>query len=201
MFGTAEQVRSFLNGCITAGRAFKIHDRRKVNVNDLGPEIARHVDLGRRACTFCLKNNPVQDFGDAGCVTDLFLIGNHVLEKSHLLNFLKTALSQGLIRRLRRNQKQRSVIPVGGFYGRNEVCDTRTVLGNHHAEFACRPGIAIGHHPARAFVRAIPKRNPRFWKQIGNRHEGRADNPKRMLNPMPLQDFYEGFLGRHSHLG
>jgi hypothetical protein len=36
----------------------------------------------------------------------------------HLLDFLEAALPHGLVGRLRRDQQQRRVVPVGGFHRR-----------------------------------------------------------------------------------
>ncbi len=127
------------------------------------------------------------------------MIGNHILEKRHLLDLLKTALSDGLICGLRSYQQKRRVVPIGGFYGGDKVCDPRSILGNHHAHFTAGARVTIRHHPTGAFMGAVPKHNPSLGEKIRNWHKGGSDNSKSMFNSMHLQRFDKGFFGRHFH--
>ena len=146
-----------------------------------------------------LQDTAVQHLGHARRIAHFFLIGDHVGKQRHLLDFLKTTHPDGLVRRLRRHQQQGRVVPIGCLHGRDEIGDPRPVLGDHHAHLAAGAGIAIRHHPARAFMRAIPERDARLREQVRNRHEGRSDDAKGMFNAMHLQDFDKGLFGGHAH--
>ena len=132
-------------------------------------------------------------------IAHLFLIAHHVLEQRHLLHFLEAALADGAVGGLRRDQQQRRVVPVGGLHRRHEIGDARPVLGDHHAHLAARAGEAIGHHAARAFVGAVPEGDAGLGEQVGNRHEGRADDAESMLDAVHLQNLDEGLFGGHAH--
>jgi hypothetical protein len=93
-----------------------------------------------------LEDHAVQHLGHAGRVAHLFLVGDHVLEQLHLLDFLEAALADGLVGRLRRDQQQRRVVPVGGLHGGDEIGDAGAVLGDHHRHLAGGAGVAVGHH-------------------------------------------------------
>ena len=201
VLGVRKQFGRLGNGFLAACGAFEFDDCRQVNVDHLSPEIARHVDLGRSRGAFRLQDHAVQYFGHARRIADLFLIGDHVLEQFHLLDFLKAALTDGLVGRLRRDQQQRRVVPVGGFHRRHEVGDARAVLRHHHRHLARRAGKAVGHHAAVAFVGDVPELDARLREQVGNRHHCGTDDTERMFDPVHLQNFYKGFFSRHFHFG
>ena len=113
-----------------------------------------------------MQDHPVQRFGDTGRVAHLFLIGDHILEQRHLFDFLKAALTDGLVRRLRCDQQQRGVIPIGGLDRRHEIGDPRAVLRHHHRHLAGGAGEAVSHHAGIAFMRRIPEGDARARKQI-----------------------------------
>ncbi len=182
-----------------AGRPLEIDDRRQVDVDHLRPVIARHVDLRRRRKALRLGDDAVEHLRDARGIAHLFLVADHVAEQRHLLDFLEAALPDGLVRRLRRDQQHRRVIPVGGLDGGHEVRDARAVLRDAHRDLAGRARVAVAYVAAVALVRDVPERDPGFWKKIGDRHECRADDAKGMLDAVHLQDFHEGFFRRHFH--
>ena len=128
--------------------------------------------MRRRTLAFGLRDDPVQRFGHAGGIAHLFLIANHVLEQLHLFDFLEPALPDRLVGSLRGDQQKRRVVPVGGLDRRHKVGDAGAVLGNHHRHLAGSAGVAIGHHARIAFMCRVPERNPRFRKQVRNRHHG-----------------------------
>ena len=146
-----------------------------------------------------MQDYAVQRFGNTRWVANLFLIGDHVAEERHLLDLLKAALTDGLVRRLRGHQQQRSVVPIGGFYRRHEVGNPRPILRHHHRHAPRRAGETIGHHAGVALMRAVVKGNPSRREQIRNRHHGGTDDAKGSVDPVHLQGFDEGFLGGHFH--
>ena len=197
-FGLGEQTRSFRDRFGAAGGTLERHDLRKFDVDDLRPEIAGHVDLRGRGGALRLRDHAVQHFGDARGIAHLFLVADHVGEQRHLRHFLEAALANRLVGGLRRDEQQRRVVPIGGFYRGDEAGDAGTVLRDRHRHFAGRPRIAIGHHASVGFVGAVPESNAGFRKQIGNRHHRRADDAKRLIDAVHLQDLDEGLFGRHA---
>ncbi len=145
---------------------FKFDRLWQFDVDNLGPHVARDVQLGWCAQTFGLCNHACQNFCNPCRVTNFFLVGNHVFEQFHLFNFLETALTDCLVGRLWRDQQQRRVVPVCCFNRGDEVCDARTVLRDHHGHFAGCTCVAISHHAGGAFVGAIPERDPGCWEDI-----------------------------------
>ncbi len=200
-FGVAEHLSRLVERFVAARGTLKLHDGGQFNIDDLCPEIARHVDLRRGRSAFRLHDDAVQRLGDAGRIAHFFLIGDHVLEEGHLLNFLETALTDGFVRGLRRDQQQRRVVPVSGFDRRHEVGDAGAVLGDHHRHLAGGACVSVGHHASVTLMRRVPEGDPGLWEEIGDRHHGRADDPEGVLNAMHLQRFYESFFGRHFHRG
>ncbi len=91
------------------------------------------------------------------------------------------------------------MVPIRGFDGRDEVGDAGAVLGDHHRHLAGRAGVAVGHHPGVALMRAVPECDSGLWKEVRDRHHGRADDPERMLDAVHLQRFYESFFSGHFH--
>ena len=164
-----------------------------------GPEVARHVDLRRRRAAARLLDHPVQHLGDADRVAHLLLVADHVREEAHLRDLLEAALSDGPVRRLRRHQEQRRVVPVGGLDRRHEVGDARPVLGDAHRHLAGRPPVAVRHHPGVALVGAVPEGDAGARKEVRDRHERRADDAEGVLDAVPLQDLHEGLFGGHAH--
>jgi hypothetical protein len=81
----------------------------------------------------------------------------------------------------------------------DEIGDAGAVLSDHHSHLAGGARVAIGHHAARAFMRAVPESDARLWKEVRNRHEGRPDDAEGMGNAVHLQHFHKGFFGGHFH--
>ena len=177
-----------------------MHDRlRQLDVDDLGPEVARHVDLRRRRAAPRLLDHPVQHLGDPHRVAHLLLVADHVAEQRHLLDLLEAALADRPVRRLRRHQEERRVVPVRRLHRRHEVGDPRPVLRDRHRHPPGRPRVAVRHHPGVALVGAVPEGDARRREQVRDRHHRRADDPEGMGDPMPLQHLHEGLFRRHPH--
>ncbi len=155
-----EQLRSRRDSFTTTARTLEFDNLRKVDIDNLRPKVARHVDLRRRGSAFGLRDNPIQNFRHARRVTDFFLVAHHVLEKSHLRDFLESALSNGLIGSLWRHQQKWRVVPVGRFNGGHEVRDAWAVLCDGHGHFAGGARETVGAHTCVAFVGTIPKSDP-----------------------------------------
>ena len=201
VLGPRQQRRRFIQCGVTTGGALKLDDFRQLDVDHLRPEIARHVDLSGCRGPLGVQDHAIEHLGHAGRIAHLFLVGDHVLEQFHLLDFLETALPDGLVRGLRRDQQKRCVVPVCGLHRRHEVGDAGAILRNHHRHLAGGAGVAICHHATRSFMGAVPEGDPRFREDVGDRHEGRANDPERMFDTMHLEDFYECFFGGHFHGG
>ena len=80
-----------------------------------------------------------------------------------------------------------------------ESGDAGTVLGNRHRDLAGCTGVAVADQAAVGFMGNVPKLDAGFRKQVRDRHEGRADDTKAMLNAMHLQNFDESFFCGHLH--
>ncbi len=161
--------------------------------------IARHVDLCRSRVALRVHDDAVEDLGHTRRIPDFFLVAHHVLEQGHLFHFLETALPDRPVGRLRRDQQQRRMVPVGGLHRRHEIGDTGAVLGNHHRHLAGSARVAVGHHTAGTFMGAVPERDAGLGEKVRDRHEGRTDDPEGMGDAMHLKDFDEGFFGGHFH--
>ncbi len=132
-------------------------------------------------------------------IAHLFLVADHVAKQRHLLDFLEAALPDRLVRRLRRHQQHRRVIPVGGLDGGHEIRDARAILRNRHAHLAGRARIAVADEAAIGLVRNVPECDAGLGKQIGDRHERRTDDAEGVLDAVHLQHLHEGFFCRHLH--
>ena len=197
--GLRQQRGSAVDSVSIACRAANAHDLRQVNIDHLGPEVPRYVDLCRRRAAECLLDDPVQHFSDPRRVTHFFLVADHVFEQRHLLDFLEATLPDGLVRSLRGHQQQRGVVPVSGLDRGHEVGDTWAVLRNCHGHLARGAAVAVCRHPGVTLVRTVPEFDPGLREEIRNRHHGRANDPKGMLDAMHLEDFYKGLFSRHFH--
>ena len=200
-FASGEHFGGFRHGRLTALRQFEIDDGWQFDVDHLRPEVARYVDLRRARGAFGLHDHAVKRLGNPARVADLFLIGDTIGKKVHLFHFLEAALTDGLVRRLRRDQQHRGVIPIGRLHRRHEVRDAGAVLRDHHAHLAGGAGIAVGHHPAGGFMGAVPELDARIRENVGDRHHGGPDNAKGIVYAVHLEGFHEGFFSRHFHFG
>ena len=199
-FGIGQKFGCTGNGILAACRALKIDNRRQVDFNNLGPEVARDIDLGRRRSALGPHYHSIENLGHTGWVAYFFLIGNYVLEHGHLGNLLKTALSHGHVGGLGGYQQKRRVVPIGDFCRGNKIGDTRTVLANQHTHFPGSARKSVRHHAAAIFMAAIPERDTSCGKQVGNRHQRRTNNAKRIIDAMHLQDLDKSFFGCHFDL-
>ena len=162
-------------------------------------ERSRAASPDRRVRAAGLEDNAVQDLGDAGGVADLLLVADHVAEQGHLLHLLEAALPDGPVRRLRRHQEHRGVIPVGRLDRGDEARDAGAVLGDGHGHLARGPRVAVGHQAAVGLVRHVPEGDAGLREEVGDRHEGRSDDAEGVLDAVHLQHLHEGFLGGHPH--
>ncbi len=198
-FRSRQQLCRLRDGMGAAGRTLEFDDRRQVDVDHLRPVVARNVDLRRRRQALGFQDDAVENFRRARGVAHLFLVADHVAEQRHLLDFLEAALPDGLVRRLRRHQQHRRVIPVGGLDGGDEIGDARAILRNRHGHLAGRARIAVADEAAIGLVRNVPESDAGLGKQIGDRHERRTDDAEGVLDAVHLQHLHEGFFRRHLH--
>ena len=70
-----------------------------------------------------------------------------------------------------------------------------------HGDFAGGARVAVADQAAVGLMRDIPESDAGFREKIGDRHEGRADDPERMFDPVHLQNLREGLFGRHFYCG
>ena len=91
------------------------------------------------------------------------------------------------------------MVPVRGLHGRHEIGDARTVLTDAHGNLAGGAGVAVAHEARIALVCHIPEGDPGLGEEVGYRHEGGADDPEHVLDPVPLQHLHEGLFSRHIH--
>mmetsp|Transcript_20641 Transcript_20641/g.48977 ORF Transcript_20641/g.48977 Transcript_20641/m.48977 type:complete len:292 (+) Transcript_20641:1265-2140(+) len=199
--GLGEELRGAAGRLLAAPRALQLYARGQRQLHHLRPVVSGDVDLRRRAAEQSLLDHAVQHLDDAGVVPHLLLVANAVLEHVHLLHLLKPTLAYGLVRCLRRDQQQRSMIPVGCLHGRQEVGDARPVLCDHHRHLPCCPCVAVCHHSSIALVCTVPEFDACFWEEVRDRHHGRADDAKGVLDAMHLESLHERFLRGHAHRG
>src|SRR3546814_9150634 len=87
----------------------------------------------------------------------------------------------------------------------SDVCssdlDAGAVLGDRHRHLAAGAGIAVADQAAVGLVGDVPEGDAGLGEEIGDRHEGRADDAEAVLDAMHLQHLHEGFFRRHLHLG
>ena len=197
--GLRQKPRGFRDRGLAACGALQVHDRRQLDVDLLGPEIARHVDLRRRRLADRVLDHPVEDLGHARGVAHLLLVADHLLEQRHLRHFLEAALADGLVGRLGRHQQQRGVVPVRGLHRGHEVGDAGAVLADAHGDLAGGAGVAVAHEAGVALVGHVPEGDPGLREEVRYRHEGGADDAEHMLDPVPLQHLHEGLFSRHFH--
>ena len=198
-FRLGKQPRRFGDRFGAAGRALEFDDRRQFDIDDMGEEIARDVDLRRRRQALRALDDAIENLRDARRIADFLLIADHVAEQRHLLDFLEAALADRLVGGLRRHQQHRRVVPVGGLHRGDEIGHAGPVLGDQHADRPGRAGVAVAHDPAVALVGDVPELDPGAIEQVGNRHEGRADDAEGVRDAVSLQHFHEGFFGGHPH--
>ena len=195
----SKQFRSLLDAVLAAGGNLEFDGLGDLDIDHLGPEIARHVDLRRPREALRLGDHAGQHLGHPARVADLFLIGHHVLEELHLLDFLEAALTDRLVCGLRRDEEERRVVPVGRLHGGDEVGDARAVLGDHHRHLAGRAGVAVGHEPGGALVGGVPEGDAGGGEDVRDRHHRGANDPEGVADAVALEDLNEGFLGGHLH--
>ncbi len=198
-FCVRQKLRRFRDGVLAAGRPLELDDRRQLDVDDLGPEVAGNVELRRRRQPLGLEDHAVERFRHARGIAHFLLVAHHVAEQGHLLDFLKAALADGLVRRLRRHHQHRRVVPVGRLHRRHEPGDAGAVLGDGHGHLPGRARVAVADQPAVGLVGDVPEGDAGLRKQVGNGHERRTYDAEGVLDAVHLQHFYEGFFGRHLH--
>ena len=198
-FRIRDQLSRFRNRTLPTLWALECNDFWQLNINNLGPHIARNVDLCRGGGPMRLHNDTVQNFCHPARVANFFLVGNHIFEQFHLFNFLEATLTDGFIGRLWCDQQQGGMVPIGGFHRGDEIGNARTVLCDHHGHFAGGAGVAIRHHSSGPFMGAVPKHDSSFWKDIRNRHHGRTNDPESVADTVHLERFYKGFFSGHFH--
>ena len=187
------------DGLLSAARTLEPDELREIDVDHLRPVVARDVDLGRRRAADRLLDHAVEHLGHAGRIAHLLLVADHVLEQLHLLDLLEAALTDGAVGRLRGDQQERGVVPVGGLDRGDEVGDAGPVLGDGHRHPTGGTRVAVGHHAGVALVGAVPERDAGIREEVRDRHHGRADDAEGVLDAVHLEHLHEGLLGSHLH--
>ena len=197
--GLRQQPRGLRDRALASGRALQAHDRRQLDVDLLGPEVPRDVDLCGSGPADRVLDHPVEHLRHPGRVAHLFLVADHLLEQRHLRHFLESALADGLVGRLGGYEEHRGVVPVGGLHRGHEVGNPGAVLADAHRDLAGGAGVAVAHEAGVALVRDVPEGDPGLREEVGYRHEGGADDAEDVLDAVPLENLHEGFFSRHSH--
>src|SRR6266404_2684229 len=197
--GLRQQAGGFGNRPATPCRSLELQRRRQRHVDDLGPEVAGNVDL--RGCreTFGLGDDPIQNLRYATRIANFLLIADDIAEQGHLFELLEASLTDGTVRRLRGDQQHRRMVPISGLDGGHEPRDARPVLRDRHRHLPGRARVAIADETAVRLVRHIPEGDSGLPKEIGNRHERRADDAEGVLDAVHLQHLHEGFFRGHLH--
>src|SRR6185312_6148510 len=144
-------------------------------------------------------DDPIENLRYTIWIAYLLLVRDDVAEQRHLLEFLEPPLADGPVRRLRRDEQHRGMIPISSLDRGHESRHTRAILRDRHGELAGRAGIPIADESTVGLMRNIPEPDARFRKEIRDRHERRANNAKRILDSVQLQHLHEGFFGGHLH--
>jgi hypothetical protein len=91
------------------------------------------------------------------------------------------------------------VVPVGGLDGSDEARHAWSILGDRHRHLAGRARIAVADQAAVGLVRDVPEGDAGLGKEVGDRHEGGADDAEGVLDAVHLQHFHERFFRGHPH--
>ena len=73
-------------------------------------------------------------------------------------------------------------------------------MGNYYGHLAGGAGQPMCHHIGIPFVADIPKGDACLGEKVENRHKGRSDIAKGVLDAVQLTDFDKGLFGRHLHV-
>jgi hypothetical protein len=199
--GFRQEVGCLCDRLFAAGRTLEADHLRQFDVDHLGPHVARDVHLRRGRAAPGLHDHPVEHFGNARRVANLFLVADAIGKQPHLLHFLEAALTDGLVGRLRRDQEHRGVVPVGGLHRRDKAGDAGTVLGDGHGHLAGGADVTVTHQPGIGLVSTIPEGDAGLREKVRHRHHGRTDDAERMFDAVHLKHFDESFFGGHFRHG
>ena len=172
---------------------------RQIDVDLLGPEVPRNVDLGGSGAAHGVLDHPVQDLRDPGRIAHLLLVADHLLEERHLLDFLEAALADGLVAAWGVTRSIGVWFQYAVLTGVTRLRDPGTVLADAHRDLAGGAGVAVAHETGVALVGDVPESDAGLREEVRDRHEGGADDAEDVLDAVPLEDLHEGFFSRHSH--
>ena len=88
-----------------------------------------------------------------------------------------------------------------GLEGRLADLDDRVHSGAYRATPSRRVNIPKPDGGTRSLGVAAIEDKIVLREEVGDRHEGGADDAEYVLDPVPLQDLHEGLFGGHSHRG
>src|SRR3546814_13373249 len=89
-----------------------------------------------------------------------------------------------MIRRPPRSTRTDTLFPYTTLFRsrRHEAGDAGAVLGDRHRHLAAGAGIAVADQAAVGLVGDVPEGDAGLGEEIGDRHEGRADDAEAVLD-------------------
>ena len=180
-----------------AGAALDADRLRDFVVGGAVEIVARDVELGRPH----LQHRPIEaasgDLGHAPRIVHVTLVFRDVGKDRQLLGFLKTAESHRHGAGFGRDHHHRTVRPVGGGDGSDEIGDAGSVLRHADAVPSAGPGVAVRHMARTLLVHDRDEADAGGGEQVERVHERRSHDPEHVGDAVRHQRLDEGFTWGH----
>ncbi|OEZ65410.1 hypothetical protein JANLI_04390 [Janthinobacterium lividum] len=195
--GLGQELRRIVEALFAAGAAIQAVRFRDFRLDFAIKIVARDVQLRRAHFRHGAVKAAAREFGHAGRIGDVALVFGEFLEHRQLVRFLETAQAHAHRARLRGNDHDRGMRPVGGGDGGHAITDAGAVLADDHAMAARDAGIAVGHVAGALLVHDGNQTDAGRGKDIHRVHEGRAHDTEHVGYAIGGQGFHERFGRRH----
>ncbi|EZP35013.1 hypothetical protein BW37_04983 [Janthinobacterium lividum] len=159
--------------------------------------VARNVQLRRAHFGHGAVKAAAREFRHAGRIGHMTLILGEFLEHRQLVRFLEAAQAHAHGARLRRDDDDRGMRPVGGGDGGDAITDAGAVLADDDAMAARDAGVTVGHVAGALLVHDGNQADAGRGEDIHRVHEGRAHDAEHVGHAIGGQGFHERFGRRH----
>ncbi len=195
--GLRQQFGRIVKALLAAGATVQAVRFRNLGLDFTIKIVARDVQLRRPHFRHGAVEAAARIFGHAGRMGDVALIFREFLEHRQLVRFLEAAQAHAHRARLRRDDDDRGMRPVGGGDGGHAIADAGAVLADDHAMAARDAGIAVGHVAGALLVHDGNQPDAGRGEDIHRVHEGRAHDAEHVGHAIGGQGFHERFGRRH----